>query len=131
MKKLSHGFTFVELMVVIGIASILFAIATVSFRDITKNSRDARRKSDMETIRQALELCRSYSGSYPAADGAEVPTAIICNAQTYLTSTPVDPKDGVTRYSYTSSRTTYSLSTDLMENIPGCPDACTYTVTNP
>lgn len=116
MIKLTKGFTFVELMVVIGIASIMFAIATVTFTDINKSSRDARRKSDMEAIRQALELCRGTTGSYPAAVASAVPSPLTCGSQTFLSSVPVDPKDGITKYTYTPvGGTTYTLSTSLME----------------
>lgn len=128
MKKISRGFTFVELMVVIAIAAIMFSVATVSFTGITKNSRDARRKSDMESIRQALELCRSYTGTYPA--NINGPT-LTCGGQTYMQSIPVDPKDNATPYTYVSTGTTYTLSTTKMENITGCPPNCTYSITNP
>ena len=53
-------------------------MATVSFVNIGYNSRNARRKSDLEAIRQALELCRSYTGTYPDASGGFVQSPLIC-----------------------------------------------------
>jgi len=130
MMKYSKAFSFVELMVVIAITGIIFAVTTVTYTNVTKNSRDARRKSDMESIRQALELCRSYAGTYPdAAAGGKVPTTISCGspAQVYMQTVPVDPKDGDSRYNYTpTGGITYTLSTSLMES-----ETIPYTVTNP
>ncbi len=137
MKETNKGFTFVELMVVIGIASIMFAVATVSFRDITKNSRDARRRTDMESIRQALELYRSYNGAYPTGIYLDCTpiggslTGICSGTQLYMTTTPVDPKDNLTQYVYARTATTYTLTSNSMENIDGCPPSCSYTVRQP
>ena len=141
MNKINKGFTFVELMVVIAIGSILFAVASVTFRDVNISSRDARRKSDMEAIRQALELCRSYSGLYPDVGGVVGGSPITCGtpAQTFMTKVPVDPKDDRTNYVYTpdAGRTTYTLkSTQMEKTYPGECDAlvlgkCTIQVTQP
>ena len=147
MNKQHKGFTFVELMVVIAIGALLFSVGTVSFRDITKNSRDARRRSDMEAIRQALELYRSYTGAYPltAAGIYNSGCSGLCGAtcagictgtQLYLSNTPVDPKDDSTQYTYTSTGTTYSLQSTQMEKpTTECPvlisGLCKYTVRQP
>lgn len=126
MKK-NKGFTFVELLVVITIIAVVFAAGVVSYTSISKNSRDARRKADMEAIRQAVEMCRSITGSYPS--GIYIgPTNqdVACNStNTTMYKTPKDPKDG-SNYSYSTTGTGYSLTTSKMENI-GNP----YTVTNP
>jgi len=132
MKK--NGFTFIELLVVITIIAVIFAAGAVSYTSISKNSRDARRKSDMESIRQALEMCRSIDSRYPTTaegiyDGIECPvsTSIIT-----LTTTPKDPKpctdnsDGL--YTYVSETgATYTLSAFCMEGGTTNP----YTLTNP
>ena len=124
MKK-KNGFTFVELMVVMAIVGIIFVISSVSFVGVSRNSRDARRKADLESLRQALELCRSYSGSYPT--GVVAGGSIVCNSVTYMSRVPSDPKTGL-GYTYTSSGTppvSYTLSATLEI------DGSTYSVTNP
>jgi len=128
MKQLTKAFTFVELLVVMTIVGIIFAITTVTYSNITKNSRDARRKADMESIRQALELCRSYSGTYIAASSGFIPTTISCGspAVVYMQIVPTDPKTPATRYTYSTTGTAYTLSTSAME-----VGTATYTVTNP
>ncbi|KKT36347.1 MAG: Type II secretion system protein G [Candidatus Collierbacteria bacterium GW2011_GWC1_45_47] len=122
-----NGFTFVELLVVMTIAGIIFAISTVTYTNVTKSSRDARRKADMESIRQALELCRSFVGTYPAPVIGHVPEPLTCGTQTYMTTIPRDPKSTTTHYTYTRpTTTTYTLSSSLMES-----QSNPYTVTNP
>lgn len=101
-----NAFTFIELMVVIAITGLVFAMTTVTFTNITKSSRDAKRKADLASISQALELCRSYSGTYPSTvvGGG----TITCSSQVYMTKVPVDPKTG-TQYTYTSNSPLFVL----------------------
>lgn len=114
-NKISRGFTFVELLVVITIIGIIFAAAAVSFGAITVRSRDARRRSDLELIRQALEMCRSVVGYYP--DEIYGGSGISCSIDgpTTLAKVPNDPRpDGskgcLSEYTYTKTdATTYSL----------------------
>lgn len=125
----NKGFTFVELLVVMTLIAILFVTTAVTYGGISKSSRDSRRKADLEAVRQALELCRSFSGSYPATvvGGG----TIVCSSQTYMTKVPVDPKTE-TVYTYTPSGTppsAYTMSATL-ENTND-DDYPTYTVTNP
>lgn len=89
MKKY-NGFTFIELLVVITIIAVMFAVGVVSYTTISKNSRNARRSADLEAIRQALEMCRSIDGAYPAS----IVGNIHCTDLSIVTmkTTPLDPK---------------------------------------
>lgn len=114
------AFTLIELLVVIAIIGILAALATVSFADSQQKSRDSRRKSDLETIKKAMELAKQDSAgaySYPrcdtytsgrcpindptsgASDGSTNPDLIGTN-YTYIKAVPKDPKSD-TDYTYT------------------------------
>ncbi|MDR0462884.1 MAG: prepilin-type N-terminal cleavage/methylation domain-containing protein [Pseudomonadales bacterium] len=81
MKKMTlrsdKGFTLIELMVVIGIIAILALLGVTSFQQATRRARDATRKSDLGSIRQALVLYRSDNGIYPSSlDNGEQVTMI-------------------------------------------------------
>ena len=119
MKKLLKGFTLIELLVVISIIAILVAVGATGYQRASKLSRDARRKTDLEQIRQALETYRSEIGSYPANTGLLV--------SNYMTAVPVDPKN--VAYTYTPSGSpprTYNLCTTIES-----PSSAAYCVTQP
>lgn len=118
--SLSRGFTLIELLVVIAIISILVAISSVSYQRAVKLSRDSKRKTDLEQLRQALETYRSENYVYPTtAQG-------IAKLQTdgFITTIPTDPNSPTKKYYYIrNSTTTYSLCAAL-EVAPGSPDTC-------
>jgi len=93
------GFSLVELLVTVSIISILIAIGIASYSTINKQSRDAKRKSDLEQIRAALEMYRADNGFYPTANGANWISAsdpavglITPLVPTYIAGIPRDPK---------------------------------------
>jgi prepilin-type N-terminal cleavage/methylation domain-containing protein len=65
MKKSSFGFTFVELMVVVGLIAILAAVVIANLSDSSALSRDAERKADLTNLQTAIELYRNEHGRYP------------------------------------------------------------------
>lgn len=110
LSSFQAGFTFVELLVVITIIGVIFASAIVAYGSITIRSRDVRRRSDIEAIRQSLEMCRSLTGSYPLS----IATNVSCSdsGPILMTTIPTDPKPSVTCV-YTYNRltaTTYTLT---------------------
>lgn len=119
-----RGFTLIELLVVIAIIGILIAVGSISYTRAVQLSRDSRRKTDLEQIRQALETYRSENYSYPSDGNLDslVPD--------FITTIPTDPKSGTPGFEYTYdqlSATTYSLCAEL-ENYTTDP---TYCVANP
>ena len=131
-----RGFTLIELLVVITIMGILFTLSLASFSSARRQSRDARRKSDLETIRSALEFYKSDCGVYPPdasgnlvspLKGTGTP-ASCATTNIYISLVPKDPLDPARVYTYTRTSTvTYTLCASL-ENVAG---TCNYTVTNP
>lgn len=97
MRHLRKGFSLLEILVVIGIISVLLAIAVSSYTTVQKKSRDSKRAGDIKSIQQALEQYYSVCGySYPtiAASGLVIP--IVCtNPSQMIMPTdriPLDPK---------------------------------------
>ena len=113
------GLTLIELLIVVAILGILASIvlAVLDPNYFFGKGRDARRKSDLDTVRSALE-------QYYLDNGREYPTAASYSLlgtplEPYMDSFPVDP--GVNTYVYSTSavsgmiRKCYELSTTLEE----------------
>lgn len=92
MKPRIRGFTIVELLIVIVVIAILAAITIVSYNGIQARALDARRASDMNTIKKKLEIFYADKGYYPSSndflenaafrkEAIEIPDALITSPQ--------------------------------------------------
>lgn len=102
------AFTLIELLISVSIIAILIAIGIASYSTLNKQSRDTKRKSDIEQIRSALEMYRAENGHYPSG-GCVGATCAFADAlvlaselvSTYIPAIPLDPKTGTTEaYEY-------------------------------
>ena len=77
--KEKHGFTLIELMVVIAIIGILSTLAVVSLGNARVRARDSKRLADMRSLQSALEIYYTDQQSYPAeaASGVCTPTTTL------------------------------------------------------
>ncbi len=107
----NKGFTLVELMVVISIIAVLSTIGLVYYGDFTKNSRDAKRQSDLKLIQSALEDYRADSLNYPYA--LADPFVSADGSKTYLNKLPTDPLSSNPNYQYVPSGTGCASSTPV------------------
>lgn len=133
-----HGFSLVEVIIVISIIGILAAIITVTFDNVRKATRTSERETDIEMLANALEKYYDENGDYPA------PTSLVNNNGTisggYITHevlkdipaealvAPLAPADTtnsiklITDYSYSSMTVdSYGYSVAFSAN----PDYCT------
>jgi general secretion pathway protein G len=100
-RKQKKGFTLIELLVVIAIIGILSAIGLVSLNGAREKARDSKRKSDVASIRVAMELYKddqplskypaNTAGGVPAVISAELTTPLVPN---YMPILPVLPAGG-------------------------------------
>lgn len=60
-----HGFTLVELAVVIGVLGILATVGVMSYVQVQRQSRDSQRQSDMTVLQNELEKFYDANGVYP------------------------------------------------------------------
>jgi len=135
MMKDKRGFTLIELLVAMTIVAVLAGVSLVSYQGARKNARDGKRKTDLEQIRSAAEMCRADTGSYPVGTLSSG-DPITCDSQTYLTI-PQDPLSG-RQYIYTGDVDSYILCASLEiseETVSGCgscgSEECNYNVVNP
>ncbi|MFH2118129.1 MAG: hypothetical protein ABII10_00105 [Candidatus Paceibacterota bacterium] len=131
--KFSAGFTMIELLVVATIMIVLTTIGLISYRTAAQNSRNAKRKTDLQITRQALVLYRSDNGCYPADANF---LGMLTTIAGYISETPFDPQgsEGAPLYTYTpvgsgncgvGEATGFTLEASLE------PDDTAYTVQNP
>jgi prepilin-type N-terminal cleavage/methylation domain-containing protein len=136
------GFTLIELLTVMAIIAILAGMSLFALSGARQNARDTKRKSDLESIRSAVELFKADCGFYPGSLSYGNPlTGSTCtpsNANIYIQTVPQDSITGRS-YSYNSSSTTYTLCAALEDGstpVGGCTSgcgsaSCNYKVTNP
>lgn len=97
-----HGFTMIELLIVIAIIGILAVLGISMFSSATKRARDAVRKSDLESIRQALVLYRSDNGTYPQTSGISDVVLTPMLSPTYINPVPEAETPNLDDYNYTT-----------------------------
>lgn len=66
MNLSKKGFTLIELLVVISIIAMLSIIGMITYSSIQLRARDAKRKTDLRSIKVALELYKQQNGYYPS-----------------------------------------------------------------
>jgi len=70
MKKL--GFTLIELLIVITIIGILSALVLTNVQGVRERARDARRKSDLTSIKSSLRLYYNDFKAFPDSDNGNI-----------------------------------------------------------
>jgi prepilin-type N-terminal cleavage/methylation domain-containing protein len=91
------GFTLVELLVVVSLILILAMFLFMAYQGQIDKARDARRKSDLDKLKIALENYASDYSCYP--DEADV----VCNSVAlapYIDKVPCDPSNETDSYKY-------------------------------
>lgn len=68
----NHGFTLVELLVVIFIIGILASLLVSNFVGMRNRAEDAQKKADLEATRKALQLYYTDYQRFPAANNGVI-----------------------------------------------------------
>ncbi|MFH0840401.1 MAG: LamG domain-containing protein [bacterium] len=132
-KNNKSGFSLVEILIVIVVIAALISISIYLLSNARQKSDDARRTSDIETIRTALGLYFIDNGYYPEAitEGESITGP---SGEEYLREVPTAPSisgidctsEGYT-YTRTANMTSYSIDYCLasLEPVSGCgPGDC-------
>lgn len=105
-RKKQHGFTIVELLIVIVVIGILAAITIVAYNGVQTKARDTARKSDLANISKALQLYYLDNNNYVTTGGGAsngegwfnsgTPSVLkTLNDAGFLNASVMDPKCGV------------------------------------
>ena len=134
-KLVNSGFTLIELLIVIAIIGIITGLSIFGLQGFRESTRDARRKSDIQTIRSGLELYKADCGSYPTTvewssavssgslRGRGTPSA--CAATNiYINSIPTDPLAPARGYFFSSAVTTYMVCAGMEVSGTGSTTGC-------
>jgi general secretion pathway protein G len=104
-SKRQHGFTLIEVMIVIVILGILAALVVPKVMGRPDEARVVAAKQDIATIMQALKLYKLDNRRYPSADQGldalvKKPTAapVPDNWKSYLERLPLDPWGGAYQF---------------------------------
>jgi prepilin-type N-terminal cleavage/methylation domain-containing protein len=119
MKFTKNGFTMIELLVAATIMIILTTIGLVSYQNANRNARNAKRKADLEVVRQSLVLYKTDLGVvYPDGDGvASDFNALLVVIADYLSTQEIqDPKDPTYQYTYESDGIDFELCSTLEQS---------------
>ncbi|HBE77782.1 MAG TPA: hypothetical protein DDW65_08350 [Firmicutes bacterium] len=109
-KRISgeHGFTLIEVMIVVIILAVLSGIALISFGGLDTQAKDARVQADFRTIATALKAYKALStlNAFPTdAAGLNALTTDDGDYHALLDTVPIDP--------YTKAAYTYDASIPL------------------
>ena len=70
MSQRTLGFTIIELLIVIVVIGIIASITIVSYNGVQARGQDARRKSDITNLQDAIEIYKINTGNFPAVTAA-------------------------------------------------------------
>ena len=113
MKK--KGFTFIEILVVVTIIATLTAIGTVSYIQVSKQSRDTKRKDDLQTLQKEFEIFYQMNSNYP--EGGTDADTCFANLLASITTAkhPTDPSTHL-EYAWNCSAQAYCICAGPLEN---------------
>lgn len=127
-RSAEHGFTLVELMVVIVIIGLLATIVAINVIPATDTARIEKAKADIATIEQALEQYRLDNLTYPAgSDGLQAllnPPASLAQPQRYrrggyIKKLPDDPWGRAYLYTVPGRKGAFDISSLGADGQPG------------
>ncbi len=97
-KKIKSGFTLIEIMIVVIIVALMLVLAAGVYLKYIARGGDARRKSDLERIKIAIEEYEKDNNCYPLPTNMNQCGSDLNPVKPYLTNVPCDPVTGDAYY---------------------------------
>lgn len=136
---IKRGFTLIELLIVITIIGILSALVLTNIQGVRERARDARRKSDLGSIKTALRLYYNDFKSFPESNNGQINGCgtgtsacpwgdTFASDNIYMNILPLDPSSSDTNpitYTYVQiSPDSYTITAELEnESDPDAADS--------
>lgn len=115
----TRSFTLIELMIVIALMAALAGLIIGNFVTSLKKGRDAKRKGDLQSIRNAIESYYEDKKSYPTTIvfGGKLCETAPCpsSEKVYMYKVPADPSSAYS-YVYQTDVTSYFKLYSCIEN---------------
>lgn len=71
-SRKANGFTLIELMIVVAVIGIIYAIAYPSYMNSVRKTNRAEAKSELSEIAQRFQRCHTLNGKYKLATNCKV-----------------------------------------------------------
>jgi general secretion pathway protein G len=123
----SHGFTLIELMIVVAIIGILSAIAIPKFADLVRKSHEARIKGNLASLRSALSIYYGANeGFYPVGPDTYSSNATYLRPALVPTYIKEIPTTNLSPYHQRQTTFDSYISTTASENDTSCDGEWAY-----
>lgn len=115
-RPTQHGFTLIEVMIVVAVIGILSAIAFPSYTAYVMRSHRAEAKNYLQSVAQRLEQNYTLSGRYNALQNGDP----ISNATTFIANTGFGtvPAGGAARYNISFAQGQPTAGTFVLQAVP-------------
>jgi prepilin-type N-terminal cleavage/methylation domain-containing protein len=119
-KRKEHGFTIIEVVLVLAIAGLIFMMVFIALPALQRSQRDTQRKNDLSRTQTAItsytSSTRGALPSTPAAWNAFVTAYLLVNGDTFVDPLGSTAAQGSSVTSYVLTQSVISPLTETFEN---------------